>query len=196
MPSPAAVRYQTLAANAKMMMDIDRNAVDRQERQILFGAIFVAQVAAWNAYVASIIDCFFDAVSDPFDKNFSAMFALSSQAAKAQLSRFSTPNSENARTLIFNCTGYDPWMDWQWSAKGMSALTTRERLNEMLKVRHSLAHGFSMPSYSWNRTQSGEVRLTMQLLRWNRSFLGHLVTTTDTGLKAHIYQNYGSGPNW
>ena len=86
--------------------------------------------------------------------------------------------------------------DWQWPARGMNALATRLRLNEIVKVRHSLAHGFAMPGYSWTQAASGETRLTMQELGWTRAFFNHLVTTTDLGLRTHLVATYGVVPNW
>ena len=105
-------------------------------------------------------------------------------------------NAENTRSLIIACTGYDPWIDWQWPARGMNALATRLRLNEILKVRHSLAHGFPMPGYTWNQAASGETRLTLEGLAWTRAFFNHLVATTDRGLRAHLNAVYAVAARW
>ncbi len=163
---------------------------------MVYGAAFVAQVAAWNAYIAGLIDCFFQEVANPRVPTFHAMHTLASTAANSCLGRFNTPNAENTRTLIVSCTGYDPWTDWQWRARGMNALTVRTRLNEILKVRHSLAHGYTMPGYSWTQAPSGETRLTAETLTWMRAFFNHLVKTTDMGLKLHLNATYGVVPPW
>jgi hypothetical protein len=78
----------------------------------------------------------------------------------------------------------------------MNALATRLRLNEILKVRHSLAHGFAMPGYSWTQATTGETRLTVGELAWTRAFFNHLVTTTDLGLRTHLGTTYGVVPSW
>jgi hypothetical protein len=196
MPSPAASKYVALAARATIILKADRRRLDRKEVQAIYGAAFVAQVAAWNAYVAGLSMCFFKEVANPVNTEFHAMHTLAETAAKSLLDRFNTPNAENTRTLIVSCTGYDPWSDWQWSARGMNALATRLRLNEILKVRHSLAHGFPMPGYSWTQAASGDTRLTMEALVYTRSLLGHLVTTTDQGMTAHLKRVFGVVPNW
>lgn len=196
MSSLAARKYKLLSANATIIWNVERKSVTYQKLQVLYGAAFVSQVAAWNAYVSNIIINFFDSVTAPFDRNFSALHALSMNSAEARLKKFSTPNSENTRNLMIACTGYDPWMDWQWPRRTMNALATRARLDEALKVRHSLAHGFSMPTYNWNTNKAGEVRLTMGIISWHRAFFDNLVLTTDKGLSYYIAGTYGVEVGW
>ena len=186
MPSPAAARYKSLAAKASVILKADRSALCREEVQALYGAAFVAHVAAWNAYASGLVRDFFQEVANPTVAQFHAMHSLANAAAISQLERFSTPNAENTRNLIVACTGYDPWQDWQWPARDMNVLAARLRLNEILKVRHSLAHGFAMPGYPWNQNASGQTRLTLEALGWARAFLYHLVATTDLGFRAHL----------
>jgi hypothetical protein len=164
--------------------------------QALYGASFVSSVAAWNAYIVGIIQCFFDEAADPVVAKYHAMHVLANGAAKSKLERFSTPNAENSRDLIVGATGYDPWPDWQWTARGMNALATRQRLNEILKVRHSFAHGFALPGFAWTQNSVGQARLTLGSLAWTRAFLNHLVTATDCGLKAHLSVAYAVVPAW
>ncbi len=196
MASPAANKYKSLAAHATIILKADRSMLGREDVQALYGAAFVAQVAAWNAYVAGLIGCFFQEVANPMAVQFHAMHTLANTAAISRLDRFNTPNAENTRDLIISCTGYDPWADWQWPARSMNALATRIRLNEILKVRHSLAHGFAMPGYSWTQAASGETRLTVRELAWTRAFFNHLVTRTDLGLRVHLVAVYRVAPGW
>ncbi|MDP2821243.1 MAG: hypothetical protein Q8O52_00990 [Sulfuritalea sp.] len=196
MASPPATKYASLAERATIILKAGRSMLGRKDVQALYGAAFVAQVAAWNAYVAGLIGCFFQEVANPMVVQFHAMHTLANTAAISRLDRFNTPNAENTRNLILQCTGYDPWVDWQWPARGMNALDTRLRLNEILKVRHSLAHGFPMPGYSWTQGASGQTRLTVTDLAWTRAFFDHLVITTDLGLRTHLVATYGAVPNW
>lgn len=196
MPSVAAIKYRALAAHASVILKADRSSVGRQEVQALYGATFVAQVAAWNAYIVGLVGCFFQEVANPSVADFHAIHTLANAAARVQLERFNTPNAENTRNLMLVTTGYDPWPDWQWPARGMNALAVRLRLNEILKVRHSLAHGYSMPGYQWTQAKSGETRLTVEILAWTRAFFSHLVAATDLGLKAHLGTVYGVIATW
>ena len=76
-------------------------------------------------------------------------YTIAQQAAERDLDRFNTPNWENTRNLLIQCTGYDPINDWIWNRGGMSGLQVHNRLNEILHVRHSFAHGFNIPAYDW-----------------------------------------------
>lgn len=197
MASPAATRYTLLSKDAAVILKADRSGLARVDQQALFGGAFVLQVAAWNAYTADLIGCFFQGVANPLSVNYHAMHTLARAAADAKLGRFNTPNAENTRNLILSCTGYDPWNDWQWAARGMNALATRVRLDEILKVRHSLAHGGpTMPGFAWNRSPSGQTRLTVSVLDWTRRFFNHLVATTDSGLRTHVVATFGIGAPW
>ena len=196
MPSPSANEYKLLAARATIILKAGRNTLTRREVQALYGAAFVSNVAAWNAYVVGLVGCFFQEVADPAAGNFHAMHTLANEASKLKLERFNTPNAENSRTLILTCTGYDPWPDWQWVARGMNALATRQRLNEILKVRHSFAHGYNLPGYVWTQSVTGETRLTLETLEWTRAFFNHLVKATDQGLKTHLHTGYTRIPAW
>ena len=194
MSSPAAIKYKALVARAAIILRTDRSSLHRWEVQAVYGAAFVAEVAAWNAYVVELVACFFKEVANPAVPNFHALHTLANGAAKLQLGRFNTPNAENTRNLIVGCTGYDPWTDWQWPARSMNALSVQQRLNEILKVRHSLAHGFDTPGYSWTQATSGETRLTLHALAWTKAFLNHLVATTDRGVRNHLVNVYGIAP--
>jgi len=196
MPSAAAIRYRELASRADVILKANRRMLGHEEVQAIYGAVLLAQVAAWNAYVVRLIDCFFQEVADPSVANFHAIHTLANAAAKSQIERFNTPNAENTRSLILRCTGYDPWTDWQWPARKMSALAVQQRLNEILKVRHSLAHGSAMPGYAWTQTPSGATRVTLRTLAWTRAFFNRIVTTTDIGLRSHLHTVYGVVPVW
>jgi hypothetical protein len=194
--SPAAAKYMQLSAAASTILEVSRKHSGRERLRTLYGAAFVAEVAGWNAYTTDLVRCFFTSVASPLTPHFHAMHSLANTAARLKLDRFTTPNAENARNLVLECTGYDPWPDWQWAARRMHGLAVRARLNEILKVRHSFAHGFAIPGYSWTQSPSGLTRLTLGSVKWTQDFLRHLVMTTDRGLKAHIQTVHGVAVPW
>ena len=125
-----------------------------------------------------------------------AMHTLANSIARSQLERFSAPNAENTRNLILASTGYDPWTDWQWPARRMNALAVRNRLNEILKVRHSLAHGFAMPAIFLESIGVRRNSITLYDFERTRTFLDHLAASTDRGMKLHLNTVYSIVPKW
>jgi hypothetical protein len=196
MPSPAFQRFNEVMLRADTIMGVHSSGLDRGEIQALFGAVFATQVAAWNAYVVAVVRAFYIEIANSASPTFHAMHTISSSHAEKDLDRFNTPNSEKTRELLVVCTGYDPWPDWAWPRSGVTALAARLRLNEILKVRHSFAHGFAMPACAWNVDASGRTRLTRAVLKWNRAFLFRIATKTDVGLKTHIRGIYGRAAGW
>ena len=155
--------------------------------------------SAWNAYVIGIINNFFSVIAEPLEPKFSAVYNIANEAAEGQLKRFNTPNSKNSRDIILQCTGYDPINDWMWYRNGrlyLNGQQTRERLNEILGVRHSFAHGFSIPAYSWTQLSNGQVRLTKTSVQEVELFFNNLVRVTDREMKAHIKLLYGTETDW
>jgi hypothetical protein len=196
MASPAFQRFNELMDQADVLMGIDSAGLSRRETQSVAGAVFLAQVAAWNAYVVGLVRTFYVEVANASTPTFHAVHTLSSALAEMDLGKFNTPNADKSRELVAVCTGYDPWPDWAWPRGGLSVLAVKQRINEVLKVRHSFAHGFAMPAFSWNVDASGHARLTRGILRWNRSFLRGVAERTDAGMKAHIQTVYGRANNW
>ncbi|MBR8829499.1 MAG: hypothetical protein DSM107014_16655 [Gomphosphaeria aponina SAG 52.96 = DSM 107014] len=139
---------------------------------------------------------FFDVTATPLDPKFNAIHSLAKAAAERTLERFNTPNWDNTRNLLVQNTGYDPIGDWVWSERNMNSVDVRLKLNEILRVRHSFAHGFSIPAYSWTQSPTGKIRLTAKAIKDVDEFCRHLVTVTDLGMKQQIKTNYGIIVSW
>jgi hypothetical protein len=200
MNSPAALKYQTAANRAqtlrKAATDRRLRPMPRDEKQVYYHAALAAYVAAWDAYINNLVRDFYDAIADPLDTKFHAIYTVAQQLAERSLNRFNTPNWENTRNLLILGTKYDPIHDWIWARSGMGVVDVRHRLNQILRVRHSFAHGFGMPAYSWNQSPSGRVRLTSNALQNIEAFFKHLVYVTDRGMKLHIESTYGISTGW
>ena len=195
MPSPAAVRFADLLHRGQVLRGIPRYTGSRKgENQIHYHASLATTVAAWESYMQEIVQSFFTETADPQNYSFHALHTIAREEAERKLMRFHTPNWENARSLL-TCIGYDPIQDWTWARRGLGTLQVREFMNEILRVRHSFAHGHAMPTFSWNRSRSGRVRLTIDGLRRVESFFSHLVRSTDAGV-ARLIRTYGRPLTW
>lgn len=170
--------------------------MSHDEIQVYYHASLAAHVAAWDAYINNLVRDFYAIIADPLNPIFNAVYTIAKEAAENALKRFNTPDSKNTRDLLVQCTGYNPTGDWIWTQRRMTGLRVRERLNEILKVRHSFAHGFDMPDYDWTRSPGGKIRLTSKAIQETEAFFKNLVEVTDKGMKAHIESTYGLANIW
>ena len=202
MPSPAATTYLTAAGRIQTLREA---ATDRRlppklqdEKQVYYHAALAAYVAAWDAYINNLVRDFYDTIENPSSQGFQAIYKISRRAADRALERFNTPNWGNTRNLLEQYTGYDPsgLGHWVWARRGMVSAQVQVRLNEVLRVRHSFAHGFAMPAYDWTQSPSGRVRLTSEAIRDTEAFFRNLVNVTDIGMKVHIWLTYGVASKW
>lgn len=164
----------------------------RVEADAILHAALAAATAAWNFYIPNVIRDFRSSVAQPLDVKFHAQHTLLAQVGDELIKKFNTPNAENSRNLIMSLTGYDPIGDWSWFSRGLNGVATRERLNEILKVRHSFAHGFTMPAYSWTTSASGQVQLRKEAVKMAFAFFRHLVSRTDRGISHHLKTVYST----
>ena len=196
MPSPA---LSTNTTSVNRIQTLRRTATDKRLRpmlhndevQVYYHAALTAYVAAWNVYIKNLVRDFYDVIP-----NSSPVYVIARQAAERALERFNTPNWENTQQCLKDCTEYDPINDWIWSRRKMNGFQVRARLNEILRVRHSFAHGFDMPSYDWTRSPSGRVRLTSKAIQVTETFFKNLARVTDNGMKEHIESTYGLPNIW
>lgn len=200
MPSRAFLRYADAVSAAQCLRYTANDARIRPIKEVAksdyLHASLAAYVAGWDAYLNGVVREFIDRTSYPFDIDYSTVHARLSEFVEGTLARFNTPNWENSRELLVKCTGYDPINDWNWPRALMNSNETREYLNEVLRVRHSFAHGFSIPAYSWTTTPLGRHRLNGAALFRIERFLLHLVTVTDKGLSHHGKSQYPSRSVW
>ena len=200
MPSPAALRFR---ATIERIQTLRRTATDKRLRpmlhdeiQVYYHAALTGYVAAWNAYIDNLVRNFYDVIADSAHPKFDAIHTLAKGIVENALARFNTPNWENTRTLLNHCTGYDPINNWGRSQANMNLEQVHQRLNEILRVRHSLAHGADMPAYNWTQSPSGRVRLTSKTIQETEAFFKNLVKVTDRGMKAYIESTYGLTNIW
>jgi capsule polysaccharide modification protein KpsS len=197
MPSPAATKYFQDVEKARILRELasDRRLSPTSPRiEVCRHASLASKVAAWDAYINNLVRTFFVVTTDPLTIKFHALHQVARNIAEQALEKFNTPNWENTRNLLARHTGYDPYNDWNWA--GYNSTQVKERLNEILKVRHSFAHGFSIPAYSWTQSATGMVELTDQALGENDTFFENLVLNTDNGMKQHIITTYSVTLTW
>lgn len=186
MSSPAAATYTT---SASRIQTLRKAATDRRLRpmsldeiRIYYHAGLTAYVAAWNTFIKNLVRDFYDVIVDPSDPKFRAIYTIARKRAENALTRFNTPNAENTRNILVWYTGYDPINTLLW--------TQREKLDDIVEVRHSFAHGFDMPFNTWTQSLSKRGHLTSKAVQETEAFFKNLVEVTDNGMKAYIESTY------
>ncbi|MFL9940379.1 hypothetical protein [Paraburkholderia graminis] len=154
-------------------------------------------VAAWEGYLERLVGEVQQEITDPGHARLSAVLALFKLITDREVKYFNTPNAENARGLLYTHTGYDPINDWQWAAGALNGPQCRQRLNEILRVRHSFAHGFAIPTdIQWARHGVTPGKLTVTVLQSVDRFLSHMVKVTDAGMSLHLATVFGVATGW
>jgi hypothetical protein len=178
-------RVQTLHRAAT---DTRLRPISRDEIQVYYHAALAAYVAAWNAYIKNLVGDFYDVITNPSDPKFLAIYTIARQRAENALTRFNTPNAENTRNILVQYTGYDPINTLLWGQ--------REKLDNIVAVRHSFAHGFDIPSNTWTQSLNRQGHLTNWGIHETKDFFKNLVNGTDSGMKTHIESTYDLTNIW
>lgn len=200
MPSPAARTFHSLETEANNLISTSLSgSLDVTARRIIYRASVVMICAAWESYVEELVICYYKETS-PFKLMLpNPHHGIAQDLATRFVGRFHTPNSENVRNLLLQYTGYDPWPDWIWPSSRLNSMQCRDRLNEILRVRHSVAHGTPLPPVNWTMSNKGRSGLSARSAKMCQAFLRQLVAKTDAGMKHHLitrFSSLGVSPAW
>lgn len=205
MPSQASSRFSVLMGSVDQLRQIhgrlQQGRGRRHQQESLHRAGVVMTVAAWESYVESVLREGMAALQPAAGAPAWAR-VVQQQAvvrANAEASQLHTPNAENVRRLFETTIGYNPHPDWHWTAtrRNWNVLQVTTRLNEWLRIRHSVAHGGDLPpNLAWIQNPGGDPRLTLPLLRDCATFFGRLVGATDAGLSSSLNAVYGIVRPW
>ncbi|WP_186105118.1 HEPN domain-containing protein [Burkholderia gladioli] len=203
MPSQALIKFTGLMGNAKHLVDQAaklKKKSDTAAKSIFLHAALAAYTAAWDAYIKALAEDYYTSTTNATDTSYNHLHLIAKARMNAAKSKLNTPNSENCRTFLSDYTGFDPWPNWanagRFAGRPGSSLHAQTRLNEIFKVRHSFAHGFTMPIYSWNQDSSGAAKLNCKGLREIENFFTSLTKETDKGMSGHVATQHGKPPPW
>lgn len=202
MPSVASRDFSKARSMARLLVIAaarppgDISKINQHKSTCLHAALAML-VAAWEAYLERLVRESQQAVADSTNTKLSVALSLLAGLTEKEVKRFNTPNAENSRTLLFAHTGYDAINDWQWVVGGLNGIQTRNRLDEILQIRHSFAHGYAIPTnISWAMNRNLPGTLNVSTLRSVDRFLSHLVHETDRGMARHVSALFGLALPW
>jgi len=173
------------------------NSQASDHKETCLHAALAMLVAAWEAYLEQLIVETQRTLTDPTHLRLTSVLSLLSAISLSEIKKFNTPNANNSRNLLFIHTGFDPLNAWLWSAGGLNAVQTRQRLDEILRVRHCFAHGASIPlDIQWAKDRNSPGHLNKTVLQMTDRFLSYLVEATDGGMATYVASTYGLPTPW
>lgn len=200
MPSRARSSFILAKRKAARLLD---TATDRRLRPLSYSemepglhAALAAYVSAWEAYVEGISLEILDEIGLASNPRLNLVLAILKTEAQTATGKFNTPNFENSRTHIYRFTGFDPYNFMFANRAGLNVQQTQTRLNEILRVRHAFAHGFSIPNLSWITRYGIQARLSKKNVRETESIVTDLVGSIDKAAAAHLNSVFGIVVNW
>ena len=178
----------------------------RYEQDALHRAGVVLTVAAWQAYNEKVLMEALDAIAAnlqnpaaPAPSWALQTFNMRRAQVATTVKKFNTPNDVNTRDLFFESLGFNPWPSWEWrqGRRQWDVQEVRNRTNNWVLVRHSIAHGFDLPAnVPWLRGDNGTARLTLGLLKECRAHFVHLTSRMDAAFSDHLVTDHGLPSPW
>jgi len=180
----------------------------RHEQDAIHRAGVVMTVAAWQAYIEKVIYEVLDAlrgeVNDPAALPPAPQWArhsfeLRRSAILIHIKKFNTPNAANVRDLMLGAFGFDPWPSWVWQQgrRQWNEQKTRKRTDDWVKVRHTIAHGYPLPTdMDFLLGQNGNSRLTLGLLLECQKHFKYVALKTDSSVSDYLRNTYGMVLPW
>lgn len=193
MPSASLQRMLTSIKEVNILdspLAIQRLKMD--ERQVFYHACLAMDVACWDGYINNVIREYHQCIGGIGNPQLLAFRSSTNLLIDRRLEKFNTPNFDNTRNLIIECTGHDPVPNWSWPRRSMIWQAVQQRLNEILKIRHSFAHGLTFPTYNWLPHRSGRAYLNKATTADVESLIVHLASQLDQALRLHMTTQYGN----
>lgn len=203
MSSLAKIKFDRLIKKADLLRihaSRLRSKSDTEAKIVFLHAALTTQVAAWDVYVKAVALEYFSVTADVTNAKFMSMHTLLKSRMSEAAKKLNTPNSENCRNHLLIYTGFDPWPTWANTKFGKNLLANsimvRSRVDEIFTLRHSFAHGLSMPAHSWNTDASGSAHLSCLIVHQTGSFISDVCRKTDEGFAQYIATQHSIAKPW
>lgn len=200
MASTAYSGFQTAKSRVGRLLAI---STDQRLRPIRYvdaepslHASLASMVSAWEAYIEAVLLEALDSIARGAPPGELALVLLLKDEARRAVEKFNTPNAENCRDLILRYTGFDAIAVLSSPRLGLASHPARERLNQILKVRHSFAHGFPIPDYPWTVRAGVSRRLTKRAVSESITLVDDFAFAIDRALAAHVVGAFPGRTAW
>lgn len=151
MASASLVKFNSTILGAKVLQSCvgvnlsitnDQGFIDKT----CMMATIAAAVGCWEGYIESVLREFVSKTRVQAHRKAWGLIVQFETIVDKMASDLNTPNWERARELIITVTGMDPYASWVWRPNCTNQVDTKEFFDGVMRVRHSFAHGFAIPS--------------------------------------------------
>jgi hypothetical protein len=162
--------------------------------QCLLRAAIAQAVGCWEGYIEGALKEFVSRTRVQAHRRAWVLIAQYESLVDKMTADFNTPSWEKSRDLILNVTGMDPFNSWIWPTRYINPNDTKDFFDGILKVRHSFAHGFSVP----NDIQGVLVKGKLDVAYVNDAIdcLDFFAKTTDSLLEHELKHRHGCTTGW
>lgn len=189
---------QLVAIHARLQSGRGR----RHRQDAIHRAGVVLTVAAWQAYIEKVAIEALTKIEQRIEREddgtptpvwIRASFKFRKPSVTKSVGDLNTPNSQNVWRLLDWSFGFDPRPFWVWESprRHWDTRTFSDRTDAWLRIRHSIAHGNSLPeNLSWIKNNAGSPRLTLALLQECQRHFRELARRTDRAFIKFLRREY------
>lgn len=199
MQSKAYTNFSTSIIQADILYALPKGAhsINDQENveQACFKAAIAYAVGCWEGYVEEAL------------KEFVAKTRIAAKSRRSwhlisqfeymvnkMTSELNTPSWDKVRELMLSVAGIDPNPSWVFEPLFANNQATKEFFDGLMKVRHSFAHGFSIPNDLSELKKKGV--LDEDYVEKSILCLKHLVKKTDQLLEHELLHRHNCYEGW
>ncbi|WP_354347654.1 HEPN domain-containing protein [Variovorax boronicumulans] len=114
--------------------------------QCLLKAAVAHAVGCWEGYLEAVIREFVSKTRVQAHRKAWTLIIQFESLVDKLAANLNTPSWEASRELIVSVTGMDPYGSWIWQPRFANQTDTKQFFDGILRVRHSFAHGFNVPT--------------------------------------------------
>ena len=199
MPSQSYEKFVRQIAGAKIIRSFhnqissettDATAVE----QICLCAAVAQAVGCWEGYIEGAIREFVTKTRIMAQRRSWPLIIQFEALVDKLASELNTPNWDKTRELLIVITGMDPHPAWVWAPKFSNSTDTKQFFDGLMQVRHSFAHGFSVPHGTPGLTVPG--RLDASYVNDAIDCITFFTHKTDELLEHELRTRHGCPSGW
>lgn len=199
MPSVAHNKFALQISGARVLQSFYNQTSSASNdalavEQMCLLATVAQAVGCWEGYIEAVVREFVSKTRIVAHRRSWPLIVQFEMLTDKLASDLNTPSWEKARDLFILITGADPHSAWTWTPKFTNSTDTKIFYDGVMKVRHSFAHGFSVPLDTPGLTAPGKLDLgySTDVI----SCIEFFANSTDNLLERELQLRHGCPNGW